>query len=195
MAVESGNNEDLVAACRQVLSNCCVSDLDVDLLTTFDLEYLFLKLRAQSVNNVSKLAFIDKEDDKRYEFDINLDEIEVKIPKNANNKVQAGSVTLVMKYPTMTVASAIMGANDELTMLDKMVVGCIDYLYDGETIYNEFTEQELLNWLDQQPTEVYNKIRAFFDTMPQLEYEIKYTNSKGNERTIRLAGLADFFGW
>jgi hypothetical protein len=194
MAVESEEEADLVRACKQVLVNCCRTELDVDSLTTFDMEYLFLKLRAQSVNNISKLAFIDTEDEKRYEFDVDLDAIEVKLSETSN-KIKAGEFTIEMRYPTIKTAESILDAENEFVMMDKMIANCIVRIYDDENVYDEFTEEELLTWLDAQTTDTYDELRKFFESTPQLEHTIEYTNSKGSKRTIKLAGLPDFFHW
>ncbi len=87
MAQQSENSEILLAL-KQIINNCCFDDLDVNQLATFDLEYVFLKLRSRSVNNIAKLRYRDNEDDKVYDFEVNLDEIEVKIdPENNNSEL------------------------------------------------------------------------------------------------------------
>lgn len=195
MAVESNDPADLVLACKQIIENCCLDKLDVGKLTTFDMEYIFLKLKAQSVNNISKLTFEDVEDKKRYNFEVDLDAIEIELPEDSLKKIKAGNATIVMKYPTMDTTASIMSSEDETTALDRLVVGCVDYIYDEDTIYKDFTEEEITQWIDAQPPEVYSKMRVFFDSIPKLSHTINYTNSKGSERKIVLTSLSDFFPW
>jgi hypothetical protein len=77
LLAQEGGESDTIMALKQVITNCCHDFIDVDRLTTFDLEYIFLKLRAKSINNIVKLRFRDREDEKIYDFEVNLDDVEV----------------------------------------------------------------------------------------------------------------------
>ena len=76
MAKESDNLADNLLATKQVINNCCLEPLDINKLAIFDLEYIFLKLRALSVDNMVKLSYVDNEDNKTYTFDVDLNEVE-----------------------------------------------------------------------------------------------------------------------
>jgi len=89
MAQQSNDDKDIIKAIKQVVNNCCLDDkLDIDKLATFDLEYLFLKLRARSVNNVVEILYKDAEDEKEYKFSINLDDVEVTMPKKSEKNIK-----------------------------------------------------------------------------------------------------------
>lgn len=194
MAQESGEKEEILALI-QVINNCCLDTINVEKLTTFDLEYIFLKLRARSVNNVVNLRYRDMEDDKIYEFDINLDEIEVKFDQNHSNKIQINNdIGLILKYPSIKIAETISDA-DGINSLNKILVSCIDTIYDKEKVYpaSESTEQELIDFIENLDSKSFKKIQNFFETMPKLYHELNYKNSNGNDRIIKLSTLKDFF--
>jgi hypothetical protein len=88
LLAQQGGDNDTITALKQVITNCCHDQINVDKLTTFDIEYIFLKLRSKSVDNMVKLRFRDREDDKIYDFDVNLDEIEIKRDPEHTNKNQ-----------------------------------------------------------------------------------------------------------
>ena len=73
LLAQQGNDSDLLDAITQIINNCCLEDLNISSLASFDLEYIFLKLRARSVNNLVELKYKDKEDDKIYTFEVDLD--------------------------------------------------------------------------------------------------------------------------
>ena len=102
MAKESDNASDILLAIKQIVTNCSLDDnLKIDKLALFDLEYIFLKLRAVSVDNVVKVAYKDYEDNKVYDFDINLDKIEVKFPEKNDPKIKISEKTgIIMRYPS-----------------------------------------------------------------------------------------------
>lgn len=200
MAQESGDERDIIRAIKQILTNVIVSDgFNPRALTTFDLEYMFLKLRAKSVSNIMEMSYIDNEDDKKYDFRVNLDEIEVTYPEgNWSNKIKASDeVGLTLRYPTVELLASLDTAATETEMVDQMVRGCIASIYDADTVYlaDEQDPKELETFIDALDPKTYKEIRLFFDGMPQVIHTIEYKNSLGNDRKIELRTLKDFFTW
>jgi hypothetical protein len=196
LLAQQGEDQDSLLALKQVINNCCHDDLDVDKLTTFDIEYLFLKLRAKSVNNVVKLRYKDREDEKIYDFEVNLDEVEIKTdPEHSNKIVINEELGMIMKYPDVNLTNAIGQVETADDLFTRVVIYCIDSIYDKEKVYSpaEYTEEELVEFVDQLDHATFEKIQKFFDTMPKLYHELHYTNELGNERTIKLESVKDFF--
>lgn len=197
MAQQSGSEKEIVLAIKQIIQNCAADDkFDVDDLATFDLEYLFVKLRARSVNNIVKLSYEDLEDSKTYDFEVNLDDIEIVKSPNHTNKIKIDDeVGIIMRYPSITLVDTVPETSDPLVVVDFLIQSCIDKIYDSENVYvaKEQSPQELREFLDNLDVKTYDSIRQFFDTLPKMHYEIKYENSLGNERVIELNKLSDFF--
>ena len=105
MAQQSTDDKEIILAIKQVLNNCIVDpNFDIDSLATFDLEYLFLKLRARSVSNVINVSYRDNEDDKVYDFEIDLDEVDMlKKPEVSNVIMITDTIGIKMKYPSVTI--------------------------------------------------------------------------------------------
>ena len=58
MAMESNDPKDIVNTIKQVLTNCILNDeINVEELSSFDLEYLFMQLRAKSVGEIVNLKY------------------------------------------------------------------------------------------------------------------------------------------
>lgn len=196
LIAQQGEQNDEIFALTQIINNCCLDDLDINSLTTFDIEYIFLKLRARSVNNIVNLKYRDTEDDKVYEFDVNLDEIEVVFDQKNNNKIKiTDEVSMVLKFPNMKTTQSLANISDENELINKILIHTIDMIYDKENVYpaNESTEEELIEFLENLDTKTFKKIEDFFMTMPKLYHELHYTNSLGHERTIKLTTVQDFF--
>lgn len=196
LLAQQGEESDSLIALKQVITNCCHDLIDVDKLTTFDIEYLFLKLRSKSVNNIVKLRYRDREDEKIYDFEVNLDDIEIKIDPEHSNKIQINDeLGMMMKYPDVNLTNAIGQVTSADELFTKVVVYCIDSIYDKEKVYmpSEYSEEELIEFVDQLDHSTFEKIQKFFDTMPKLYHELHYTNAMGNERTIKLESVKDFF--
>lgn len=195
MAQESGGKEEILAL-TQVINNCCLDTLNIDKLTTFDIEYIFLKLRARSVNNIVNLKYRDNEDDQIYDFDLNLDEVEIKFEEGHETKIKINEeVGIILKYPDLKVAQKLSENSDAASNLNNILIGCIDTIYDKQKVYpaSESTEQELNEFVENLDTKSFKKIQHFFETMPRLYHELKYKNSLGHDRIIKLSTLKDFF--
>ena len=199
MAKESNNNNDIFISIKQVINNCSLdSNLNIDKLSIFDLEYIFLRLRAFSVDNIVKVSYRDYEDDELYDFEVELDKVEVKFPENKNNVIKINENTgIIMKYPSASLYSDEDFLNLEKEHLFKLIVKCIDKIYYGEEVYDakDIKQSELEEFLENLSVGVFKEVNDFLKNVPKLEYVIKYTNKKGSEREIYLNSLNDFFTW
>lgn len=196
LIAQSGGDGEIIRAIKQIINNCVIEDINVDDLATFDLEYMFLKLRAKSVNNLIKLSYRDNEDDELYDFEVDLDTIEVEIPKDINSKIKINeTVGMTMKYPSAGISDKISEFENEVELLTFFITNCIDTIYDEETVYvaNDYSAKDLNEFLDSLDVSTFDKIREFFEKIPKMRHTINYTNKLGNERTIELSSIRDFF--
>jgi hypothetical protein len=195
IAQQSNDPQDMIFAIKQVLQNCSIDQVDVDSLTTFDIEYFFIKLRSKSINNVVTLRYRDLEDDNVYDFDVDLEELEVEYNPDHDMNVQVSDNTLlVLKYPRVSMLSAVKSENDTdfvfavlRQCLDKLIKGKEEFSFEGETA------EEIDDFILSLDVKSFNKIQTFLDTMPKIRHTIEYTNSLGNVRKIVLENLEDFF--
>jgi len=196
-AQASGEPEDIVMAIRQVINNCIVTEgLDVEQLTTFDLEYLFIKIRAKSVNNIISMTYRDLEDEKRYDVEVDLDKIEIKEDPNHTNIIDVGNgITLNMRYPKADLAASLKAVEGELDVFFEVLKNSIATINEGTTVYitSDYSNEDLDEFIQSLDVNAFKNIQEFFATMPKLFYEVKYTNSLGNEKVIPLTTLNDFF--
>ena len=196
LMAQQGENNDILFSLKQIINNCCFDDLNIDDLTTFDLEYVFLKLRSRSVNNIAKLRYRDNEDDEVYDFEVNLDEVEIKFDPENDKKIQINDeVGMILKFPSVKITEKMSSITDQNELLNKILIHTIDVIYDKENVYpaKESTEQELIDFLENLDTKSIKKIEQFFITMPKLYHELHYKNSLGHDRVIKLSSMQDFF--
>ena len=197
MAKESQSETDIFTVIKQIVHNCSLDPkLDVNKLTIFDLEYIFLRLRSVSVDNIVKINFKDFEDSKVYEFDVNIDEISIKFPKKTENTVKINSKTgIIMKYPSASLYGDQDFLNLEKDHLFELIIRCVDKIYDGEEVYEakNFSKKDIESFLENLSVKVFEQVQAFLTSTPKLEYVIDYKNSLGNDRKIVLNKLSDFF--
>lgn len=203
IAQHGGQHSDRVQAVTQVIQNCSLDKkFDISKLTTFDFDYVFMKLRASSVNNVVKITVEDQEDGEERTFDINLDQLEIKIPDLPNKATNNDGVTVVVRYPTMDEMTSILAraqqaADDcsEFDIEDELLVACIEKIYNAEEVFDSFSKEELIEFLGEQPLNVSRVIKDYLAHIPDLTHVIEYKNSLGHDQRIVLKGIDDFFTW
>jgi len=196
IAKESGEQADILNAIKQVINNTCQDPtVDVNKLSIFDIEYIFLKLHAASVSNIAKITVFDPEDNQRYPFDIDLNAVEVDEKNKKEQMVKINENLMIhLNYPS----AALYGDKALVESKDPIFdtcVRCLDMIYEGDNTYptkNE-TKEELAKWVSGLDYQAYGKIRDFYENSPSLHHEIKYKNSLGTERVYTLRSLSDFF--
>ena len=102
MAMEEENEAQLNRALKQVVNNCTFQKVKVDKLPLFDLEYIFLRIRAKSVGEVAKLSILCEDDGETYvPIEIDLETINVEFQKDHDTKIEiTDEIGIVMSYPT-----------------------------------------------------------------------------------------------
>jgi phosphotransferase system HPr-like phosphotransfer protein len=197
MAQQSSDEREIVKAIKQIVNNCLVTEsVDVNRFTITDLEYVFLKLRAKSVNNIAEINIKDDEDETSYKFEVDLDSVEVTQPKQVSNNIKINDdVGVIMRYPSADIIDHMKQFDNEIDILDFFIKKCMVEIYDESDVYpvNEYTDEELQIFIDTMDTKSYDSIRDYLDSTPKLNYVIKYKNSLGNDKEVVLDTLQDFF--
>lgn len=192
-AKESQDETDIFPAVKQVVNNCIVEkNFNIDSLTLFDLEYLYLKLRAFSIDNVVQLKFQDRDDNKEYEFNVDLNKVEITFPENKPVIKIDDLFHIVMRYPSASIWSdKKLLAQDDVT--DGMILNCIDKVFQNDKALTINKKEELEEFIKDLPIKVYSEMREFLLKLPKLQHVIEYKNSNDKERKIELNSLSDFF--
>ena len=196
IAQSSQDPKDIVYAVKQVLQNCCLDELNVDDLTTFDIEYFFIKLRSKSVNSIVNLKYRDLEDDKIYDFEVDLETIEIDYNPNHQKIINiSSSVILNLKYPKMNLIDSLEKVSNETDLVFEILRNCLDTIvYESKEIkVSDYSVKEIDEFILSMDVSSFNKVQEFFNTMPKLKHQIEYVNSLGNPRKIVLQSLNDFF--
>lgn len=196
IAQEANDVDQTLLAIRQIIGNC-VYDLDVEQLPMFDMEYLMLQLRAKSVNNVITFNITDPDTQKPVEIELDLDTINLTLDDRHSKEITIkDDMHLMMRYPRINEVSLFKGyEGDEVNTLFNIMISCIDCVVVGDTIsrMEDFTPQEIQDFVESFPGSVVEELKLFFETVPVLRYEAKYINANGDEKTLVLEGMETFF--
>ena len=205
IALESQDQNDITNAVTDVLKKCILTKgIDVDSLPTFDIEYLFLNIRAKSIGEDIKLTVTCPDDrETKVPVTVYVDEIKVIKPKgHPTDIVLDDNMTLRMKYPSLTQFIennfSIDDASESIVNKTfKVVADCMDTVYTEEDAWEakDYTPSERLEFIEQLNSKQYKKVEKFFETMPKLSHTIEVVNPNTKKKgSVILEGLADFFG-
>ena len=201
IAMESKDNAQIINAVKDIVSSCTFDKLDVGTMPMFDVEYIFLNIRAKSVGEVSKLKVLCPDDKKTYaNVEVDLTKVEVQVDEGHTNKIElTDDMGIIMTYPSMKSFQDLGIQNiDSKNMLD-VVGACILQIYEekGEKIYEgkDQTKKELTEFIENLNSKQFKNVQDFFATMPKLKHDIMVKNPKTKkESKLTLTGLNDFFG-
>ena len=201
IAMESGKSEDMIQSVKDIVDECTFNKLKLGEMPMFDVEYLFLNIRAKSVGEVSKLKVLCQDDMKTYaNVEIDLNEVQVEVDGDIHsNKIElTDEMGVIMKYPTIDSFTKNGIKNITAANMIDVIASCVEQVYDkkGEEVYDskDSTQAEVIDFVEQLNTTQFQKVQAFFDTMPRLQHTITVKNPKTKvESEVTLTGLNDFF--
>ena len=195
ISMESQDQEQILDAIKTILSNCINSKVNIDDMALFDIEYIFLQVRARSISEEIEMK-VRCPDDGETEVNISfmVDDVKVFFPKGHKNVIKlTDDITLEMKYPNLEYFTKVNFAKQKVDPYD-LVAQCIKRVYVGTEDSGEFTFKEARDWVEGLTNAQFSMIQKFFNTMPTLRHTLKVTNPKTKKvNDITIEGLADFF--
>jgi len=203
LALESEDTKQITTAIKAVLKNCIqTKGIKVELLPTFDIEYLFLNIRGKSVGESIDVNIVCPDDEKTsVKVVIDLDTIQVKKTEGHSNQIKLdGNLMMELKYPSLDeFIKNNFDFKDENAMEQsfKLIAASVDKIYNEEEVWvaADCTKKEINDFLESMNSSQFKKIEEFFTTMPKLSHTIKVTNPNTKvESEVVLEGLASFFG-
>ena len=204
LALESEDVTQITNAIKAILKDCISTRIKVDTLPTFDIEYLFLNIRAKSVGEALDLVVTCPDDNETtVPVKVYIDEIEVLQDEDHTTDISLdGNLTLRMKYPSLdefVENNFEFGGEDDSSIIEKsfdVIAACIDMVFDKEDSWaaSDCTKKELVEWLETLNSSQFKKVEKFFETMPKLTHTITVTNPNTKvESEVTLEGLSSFF--
>ena len=200
MALESGEDADMKNATIDLVNSCTFGKIKAEELPLFDIEYLFLNIRAKSVGEVAKFQVICPDDKiTLVPVDIDLTEVNVQVDDKHNNNIlldESRNLGIVMRYPTLKLVPMGIDRNMNADKIFDLMISCIDHIYEGDKVYpaKDSSRNELVDFFNNLNSTQFQLIKTFFDEMPKLRHTIKVTNPKTKkESEITFSGLQDFF--
>ena len=195
LAMENEDQEQILDAITNTIKACLITKVDMATLALFDIEYLFLQIRARSISEEIEMR-VTCADDGETTVDVKfmVDDVKVNFPKGHTNIIKLDdNLTIEMQYPDLDYFAKI-NFMDEKVDEYELVAKCIKRVYVGEDDFTSDSLDESKAWVEGLTNNQFEKIQSFFETMPTLRHVLKVKNPKTKVvNEVVLEGLSDFF--
>ena len=195
LAMENEDQEQILDAITNTIKSCLITKVDMATLALFDIEYLFLQIRARSISEEIEMR-VTCADDGETTVDVKfmVDDVKVNFPKGHTNIIELDNdLTIEMQYPDLDYFAKI-NFMDEKVDEYELVAKCIKRVYVGEDDFTSDSLDESKEWVEGLTNNQFEKIQSFFETMPTLRHVLKVKKPKTKVvNEVVLEGLSDFF--
>jgi len=187
-------NEEINRVVTELVDACTFNKLKIDTLANFDIEYIFLNIRAKSIGEITNLLLNCNTCDNQISFDLNLTKAWVeKSPEHSSKINLTDKIIIEMRYPKFDEMIDIY-QNFKSDRIVELLSTCIKAVYTEDTVYEEYTKEELLEFVNSFSKDQFEMIENFFLTMPKLVQNIEQDCNKcGAHNELKLEGLQNFF--
>jgi hypothetical protein len=204
MAVESNDIQNIIKTTKQVINNCILEKkLDIEKLPFFDIDYLFIALRAKSIGESIEVSYTCNHDTENgrcggtFETSIDISKCEVEKDPEAKDTIElSDKITMKMKYPTYDIMKLIMSNETVIERKLRIIMSCVDKIVTQDKIYTQkdFTKEELKRFLEDLTQDQYKKLEHFIDNFPTFYVKADAKCPKcGFVHDIKYQDFARFF--
>ena len=202
IAQETGTEDATYRAVKTIIENCCHGRIDLEKMPLFDMEYIFLNIRAKSIGEIAKLKVTCPDDNEtKVDIEVDLTKVQVEMDKTHDARIQLSeepNIGILMSYPSIDTLgqTTTKGNKKDADKLFEMIAGSLYQIWEGEETHDamDYSMKDKLAFLESLNHSQFEKVQKFFETMPTLKHEIEVINPKTNvTSTVTLQGMNDFF--
>jgi len=197
IAQQAGKSEDIMRAVKDVITSCTFEKVDAEKLPIFDLEYIFINLRAKSVGEIVKLMVTCPDDNTtKVQVDVDLTKIECHKEVGHDTNIRlTDEIGLIMDYPRVSSVTEL-DLDNEMESTFEVIKSCVRQVYDSNNVYEkvDMDKNDLDEFIESMTHDQFERVQEFFNTMPKVRHMIKVKNPKtGVDGEVVLEGMQSFF--
>ena len=190
LASESEDQSEMLNAMQEITDVCSFGKLTGSELPFFELQNIFIRLRSESIGQVTEFNLVCGECGHKTAAELDLTTIKPTLTEGHTNKIDVGNgLGVIMRYPT-----SIDMKGDSTTY--DLVVSCIDSVYTADEVFTtkDLQRKDVEQFVDNLTSEQFKKITEFFLSMPRIEHKIEYDcPSCSTHNVVFLDGVESFF--
>ena len=199
IAQESNDEKQILSALKEIVKACTFNTVDPNALTSFDLEYIFLRLRSKSVGEISEIRCKCEKCESLTDVSINLDEVNItKLPEVDSNTIMlTDSIGVTLKYLSINDLNKLnLGNKHQADTIIETIVAMIESIFDEKGVYkaSQSTHEELVTFISSLNRAQMSKIEKYISNLPKLEHTVNFKCvSCKHENSVTLSGTQAFF--
>ena len=195
LTMAEADDSEVARIVSELVDVCTFNALDVANLPHFDIEYIFLQLRAKSISETVDVV-VNCECGNSINTSFNIDDLIVETTPNHTNKILlTDGFGVEMSYPVFKDVIDIFSSGDTTSIIN-LVINNIKGVYDSENYWEmkDQTSEEIEEFVNSLTKQQFDKIEEFFITAPRVVQVIETDCDKcGKHNISRLEGLDNFF--
>lgn len=199
LAMETKDAGQALNAVLNTIVACVDDSIDANSLTTFDIEYMFVKIRSKSVGETSEIGIKCSSCDHNNKVVVDLQSIEIAVPKADFMVPLTDEITLEMSYPnfnSMANNKRLTNSTSTTEQTFEMIMSVMKAIHtDEERIeLKDVSHKEVEEFIESMTGDQLQKIRAFVDTIPKMTHDVHFNCvSCSHANTYTIEGMQNFF--
>lgn len=204
MAAQSNDPQEIIKTTKQIINNCIISpEVNIDALPFFDIDYLFIALRAKSVGEKISANFVCQnmvEGQKcGGKFEVDIDIANVELENNDKSKLEIrfnDNLIFNMKYPPYSIMKSLTEDKNILDNKSKIIAACVDRIFMKGQYYTskDFTTSELYEFIENLTQQQFEKLEDFIMTFPKFYVKAQgHCKKCGRDHSVRYNDFINFF--
>ena len=195
LTMSEAEDNEVSRIIRELVDVCTFKELKIKDLPHFDIEYIFMNLRAKSIGEVVDVV-VNCECGTKIETNFNIEDLKVEVAEGHSNKIMINDdVGIEMKYPNIDEVVGVFASNDSQKIFE-LIINCIKAVYDQNEYWDakDQTRAELEEFIYSLTKEQFDNVEKFFVTAPKIVQIIETDCPDCKKHNIsRLEGLQNFF--
>ena len=191
LAKQSGDKDQIFISLKQVINNCMVDEnINISKLPYYDIEYLFIQLRINSIGDEIDVEVVDPETNKKVKATVNLNDVHVSQSDVSNNIKLNDTTALIMKHPTLDEVSKVTSDNEVEAFFDTLKYSIKSVFHDDSSYeFASYSDKDKEEFIDSLSVRDIDSCKDFISAMPSVEVMARW----GKDRSLSIKGINSFF--
>jgi len=199
LAMETKDAGQALNAVLDTIIACVDEKIDPNSLTTFDIEYMFVKIRSKSVGETSEIGVKCSECEHTNKVAVDLQAIDITVPKTDFMVQLTDDIIVEMSYPhfgAMAKNKKLVNSSSATEQTFEMIMSVMKAIHTGDQRIDlkDVSHKELEDFIESMTGDQLQKIRAFVETIPKLTHDVHFNCVQcKHTNTYTVEGMQNFF--
>jgi hypothetical protein len=204
IAAKSNDANEIIKTTKQIINNCLLDELNIDTLPFFDVDCLFIALRAKSIGENIEVNYVCQsllEDGNpclgKFPIKVDISNVEIEKDETIKSEIKFNdNLIFYMKYPGYSIIKLLNDSTDNLDKKIKIIAMSIDKIFNKGQYYStkDFSTEDLQGFIESLTQEQFDKLAEFTSNFPSFSVKSEGKCTKcGKDHVVRYKDFMRFF--